>query len=110
MSIVRDYIEKGGGSWAKASNVKSGATVTVESVYLDDESFEGQSYVIVNGTYDPTGEDVKVRLGIQNLRRVVESLGDSEAAWIGKKLTVLGFADYPGLGSRGILWGAVKPT
>ena len=108
MSIVKEYMQKGGGNWAKANNVASGATVTIGSVYLDDESFEGQSYIVVNGIYDPTGEEIKVRLGVQNLRRVVETLGDNEALWQNHKLTVLGTQDYPGLGSKGILWGAMK--
>lgn len=108
VSIVKKYMEAGGGNWAKAANVASGATVTISSVYLDEESFEDKAYVIVNGTYDWSGEDVKVRLGVQNLKRIVEALGDNEAVWVGNKLTVLGFQDYPGLGSRGILWGAIK--
>ena len=110
MSVVKDYMEKGGGNWAKANNVASGAKVTIVSVYLDDRSFEDddkkQSYIVVNGTYDPTGEEIKARLGIQNLTRVVEVLGDNESTWTNNKLVVLGFQDYPGLGSRGILWGA----
>jgi len=101
-------MKKGGGNWAKASNVAIGATVTVGSIYEDSESFENQSYIVVNGIYDPTGEEIKVRLGIQNLTRVVEALGEDEAQWTGNKLSVLGFQDYPGLGSRGILWGAMK--
>ena len=108
MSIIKTYMEKGGGNWAKASNVATGAKITVESVYLDDESFEGQSYIVVNGIYDITGEAIKVRLGVQNLRRVVETLGDNEATWTNNKLVVLGTQDYPGLGSKGILWGAEK--
>lgn len=108
VSIVKSYMEKGGGNWAKANNVATGAKVTIGSIYLDDESFEGQSYIVVNGIYDPTGEEIKVRLGVQNLRRVVETLGDNEALWPKNKLVVLGFQDYPGLGSRGILWGAEK--
>ena len=108
VSIVKNYMEAGGGNWAKVSNVAAGATVTIGSVYLDDESFEDKSYVVVNGIYDPSGEEVKVRLGVQNLKRIVEALGDNEATWVNSKLTVLGFQDYPGLGSRGILWGAIK--
>ena len=108
MSIVKNYMEAGGGNWAKASNVAAGATVTIGSVYLDDESFEDKSYVVVNGVYDPSGEEVKVRLGVQNLKRIVEALGDNEAIWVNSKLAVLGFQDYPGLGSRGFLWGAFK--
>ena len=101
-------MEKGGGNWAKANNVATSAKITIGSIYLDDESFEGQSYIVVNGTYDPSGEEIKVRLGVQNLRRVVEVLGDNETLWPTNKLVVLGFQDYPGLGSRGILWGAEK--
>lgn len=108
MSILKEYIKKGGGNWAKANNVATGAKVTIGSVYLDDESFENQSYIVVNGIYDQTGEEVKVRLGIQNLRRVVETLGDNEAVWPNNKLVVLGTQEYPGLGSKGILWGAEK--
>jgi len=108
LSIVRNFMKKGGGNWAKASNVASGSTVSIGDVYLDDQSFEGQSYIVVNGAYDPTGEAIKVRLGVQNLKRIVDVLGDDETKWGGNKLSVLGFQDYPGLGSRGILWGAMK--
>ena len=108
MGIVKSYMQKGGGNWAKANNVATGATVTIESLYLDNESFENQSYIVVNGIYDQTGEAIKVRLGVQNLKRVVEALGDNEETWVGHKLTVLGTQDYPGLGAKGVLWGAIK--
>ena len=108
MSIVDEYLKKGGGNWAKVTNMTPGATITIKSTYLDDTTFE-KPYIIVVGIYDPTGEEVQVRLGIQNIKRIVEVLGKDERMWIHKKLSVLGFQDYPGLGNRGILWGAIIP-
>ncbi|MBW2672035.1 MAG: hypothetical protein JRD89_01300 [Deltaproteobacteria bacterium] len=103
MPIIRDYLEKGAGNFLTAKNTRVGATVTIQSVRLDDETFD-KSYIVVTGEYDETGEECNVRLGVQNLKRIAEVLGDDEATWPGQKLKIIGYQDYPGLGQRGILW------
>ena len=108
MSIVDESLKKGSENWAKATNVAVGATITIKSTYLDDTTFD-KPYIVVVGIYDPTGEEIQVRLGIQNIKRIAEILGRNEQAWIHKKLNVLGYQDYPGLGNRGVLWGASIP-
>ena len=105
--LVKRYIEEGGGNFATVKNTTMDATVTIKAVSLDDETFD-KSYIIVDGIYDPSGEDCKVRLGIQNLERIAEALGDDEATWPGKKLVCIGTQKYPGLGTAGLLWGGVK--
>ena len=74
MGIVKGYMKKGGapGNWATTKNVKANDTVTIGEVWLDDQSFENKTYVCINGKYDPTGDDMKVRLGQQNLARIIE--------------------------------------
>ena len=103
MSIIKDYIEKGGGNFLTTKNCAVGATVTVVKVALDDETFD-KAYIVCNGIYDPSGEEANVRLGIQNLKRIAETLGEDESKWVGKKLECLGYQDYPGLGQKGLLW------
>lgn len=107
MSIVRKYIEEGGGNFLTTKNCAMDATVTIKAVSLDDETFD-KSYIVIDGVYDPSGEECKVRLGRQNLERIAEALGDDETTWLGKKLVCIGTQKYPGLGTSGLLWGGVK--
>jgi len=107
--IVREYIEKGGGNFLTTKNCKVDATVTIKAVSLDEETFD-KSYVVVNGIYDPSGEECNVRLGVQNLKRIAENLGDDETTWVNKKLECIGTQDYPGLGQKGLLWRGVSQS
>ena len=102
-SIIKEYIESAGGNFLTTKNCKIGATVTIRSVRLDDETFS-KSYIVVGGVYDPTGEECNVRLGVQNLERITETIGDDETRWPGQKLECLGTQKYPGLGTEGLLW------
>ncbi len=107
MSLVRRFLKESGGPWIRAENVTVGATVTIEKVELDEQTFD-RPYIVVTGVYDPTGENVKVRLGVKNVQRIVETLGDDESKWIGHKLEVISIETYKGLGRKGILWRGVK--
>lgn len=109
MGIVRRYIEEGGGNFLTVKNCKIEATVSIEAISLDDETFD-KSYIIVDGIYDPTGEECRIRLGVQNLERIAEVLGDDETIWPGQKLVCIGTQKYPGLGTRGLLWSGRKTT
>ena len=84
------------------------ATVTIKAVSLDDEAFD-KSYIVINGTYDLSGEECNVRLGVQNLQRIAENLGDDETTWPGNRLICMGTQTYPGLGTKGLLWRGVPP-
>lgn len=102
-TIIRDYIENAGGNFLTTKNTKADDIVTIQSVWLDDETFD-KSYIVVDGVYDKTGEECNVRLGVQNLERIAETLGDDEATWPGQKIQCIGQQKYPGLGTKGLLW------
>lgn len=108
MGIVKKYIEEGGGNFLTVKNTAIDATVTIKSVSLDDETFD-KSYIVINGTYDLSGEECNVRLGVQNLQRIAENLGEDETTWPEKKLVCIGTQTYPGLGTKGLLWRGVPP-
>lgn len=107
MGIVRKYIEEGGGNFLTVKNCAVDSTVTIKAVSLDDETFD-KAYVVLDGNYDPSGEECKVRLGVQNLERIANVLGDDETTWPGKKIVCIGTQTYPGLGTQGLLWSGVK--
>lgn len=109
MSMIKDYIEKGGGNFLTTKTCAIGATVTIKTVALDEETFD-KAYVVCNGIYDPTGEECNVRLGVQNIKRIAEVLGDDESKWPEKKIQCITHQDYPGLGTKGLLWAAVGGT
>jgi hypothetical protein len=102
-SIIREYIESAGGNFLTTKNCKIGTTVNITSIHLDDETFD-KSYIVVDGVVDPSGEECSVRLGVQNLERITETIGDDENKWPGQKLECIGTQKYPGLGTTGLLW------
>ncbi len=106
MSLIKDYIEKGGGNFLSVKNCAVGSTVTINTVSLDEETYD-KPRIVIAGIFDKTGEECNVSLGIQNVKRVAEMLGEDESKWIGKQIQCLTHADYPGLGTKGLLWGAV---
>lgn len=105
MSMIKKYIESGGGNWIRADDVVINDVVLVESIALDDETFD-KPYICVKGQFK--GVAASVRLGIQNVTRIADVLGRDEVGWVGNRLKVLGTQNYPGLGSKGILWGGEK--
>lgn len=107
MGMIRKYIEEGGGNFLTVKNCAIDATVTIKGVSLDDETFD-KSYIVINGIYDLSGDECNVRLGVQNLERIAEDLGDDETTWSGKKIVCIGTQTYPGLGTKGLLWRGVK--
>jgi len=106
-SVVRRFLREAGSLWLRAEHVKEGDRVFVERVDLDEESWD-RPYIVVTGTLERLGEVVKVRLGVKNVQRIVETLGDDERGWIGNFLEVIGTESYKGLGRRGILWRGMK--
>ncbi len=107
MSIVRKYIEEGGGNFLTVKNCEVDAKVTIKAVSLDDETFD-KSYVIIDGIYGPSGEECRVRLGRQNLARIANVISDDETTWLDEKIICIGTQTYPGLGTEGLLWSGVK--
>ena len=83
------------------------STVTIKSVSRDDETFD-KSYIVIGGIFDTSGEDCNARLGVQNLERVADVLGDDETNWPGRKMVCIGTQKYSGLGTWGLLWSGVK--
>jgi len=106
MSLIENYKKNAGGSWLKAETVRDGMKVKLSKVWLDDETFD-KPYICVKGIIN-TGEEVQVRLGIQNVNRISETLGDNESEWINNYLEVIGTQNYPGMSAKGILWRGVK--
>ncbi len=107
MGMIRKYIEEGGGNFLKVKNTEVDATVTIQTVRKDDETFD-KAYIVIKGIYDPTGEECNVRLGVQNVERIAEDLGDDETTWPGQKLVCIGTQTYSGLGTKGLLWRGVR--
>ena len=106
-SLVKDYIEKSGEMYLNPENTKVGDLVEVLTVVLDSTTFE-KPYIMVTGILQRTDEDCNVRLGVQNLKRIVEDLGYNEKEWIGHNLRVLAFQEYAGLNKKGIIWGGKR--
>ena len=106
MSIIKKYIEEGGGNFLTVKNCPIGATMTIKGVTRDDETFD-KSYIVLNGIYDLSGEECNARLGVQNVERVAEVLSDDETKWLGQKIQCIVHQSYPGLGQKGILWQGV---
>lgn len=107
MGMIRKYIEEGGGNFLNVKNTNVDDTVTIQSIYRDDDTFD-KAYVVIKGTYDPTGEECNVRLGRQNVERIAEDIGDDETTWPGQKIICIGHQSYPGLGTKGLLWRGVR--
>lgn len=106
MSIIEDYLKTAGGNWLKADNIHDGYRVKIKQVWLDDDTFD-KSYICVGGI-NAQGEEVRARLGVQNVQRISETLGTNAKEWEGQYLEVIGTQNYPGVGGRGILWRGVK--
>lgn len=106
ISIIKDYIEKGGGNFLNAKNCPPGSIMTIQSVSLDEETYD-KPRIVATGIFDKTGEECNASLGIQNVKRIAEIFGDDETKWVGKKIQCLTHADYPGLGTTGLLWGGL---
>jgi len=106
MSIIEDYLKSAGGNWLKAEAVHDGYRVKVGQVWKDDETFD-KPYICVGGI-NAQGEDVRVRLGVQNVQRIAEVLGTNAKEWEGQYLEVIGTQAYPGMSAKGILWRGAK--
>jgi len=106
MSLIKKYIEEGGGNFLTVKNCAVGATVTIKTVNRDDETFD-KSYIVINGIYDINGEECNARMGVQNVERVAEVLSDDETKWPGQKIQCIAHQNYPGLGQKGLLWQGV---
>jgi len=105
-SLIERFLESAGGPWIRADRVSIGDKVSIEDVTLDEETFD-RPYIVVSGIFDRTGEPVKVRLGVKNVKRIAKTLGTDERKWIGCKIEVIDIEEYPGLGQKGILWKGV---
>jgi hypothetical protein len=106
MSIIEDYLKSAGGNWLKAENIQDGYKVKIQQVWLDDETFD-KPYICIGGI-NAQKEEVRVRLGVQNVQRISEVLGTNAKEWENQYLEVVGTQAYPGLSSKGILWRGVK--
>jgi len=106
MSLIENYKKNAGGSWLKADTVQDGMIVKISEIWLDSETFD-KSYICIKGQIQ-TGDEVQVRLGIQNVNRVSDILGDDDKTWPGNYLECIGTQSYPGMSAKGILWRGKK--
>jgi len=106
MSIIKDYLKTAGGNWLKADTVHDGYKMKIQNLWLDDTTFE-KAYICISGI-DPQGKAVQVRLGVQNIQRISDVLGEDNTEWIDQYLEVIGTQAYPGMSAKGILWRGVK--
>ena len=106
MSIIENYKKSAGGVWLKAETVYDGLRLKITEVWLDADTFD-KSYICVKGKLQ-TGDEAQVRLGIQNVTRVAENLGDDDKIWIGNYLECIGTQSYPSMTSKGVLWRGVR--
>ena len=112
---IERLLERERGPWLRADQIKPGDTVTITDITLDETTFE-RPYLIVEGTLKD-GTQTRVRLSAQNVKRIAETLGTSEAAWIGHRIEAVSIESYPGLAKKrgvpevkGIIWRGVKTT
>ena len=105
MSVIGKYIQGGSGDWLTAKNCNIGATIDVEKIWMDEDSFPDQPpSLCVGGAYNG-GEECQVRISKTNARRIAETLGEE---WIGHKIGCILHMDYHGVNARGLIWEGIK--
>lgn len=109
MSLIKEFIERSGTAFLNPENTKLNDIVEIQQVSLDSTTFE-KSYIVIKGLLSRTNEECNVRLGVQNVKRIADDLGNNETEWIGHGLRVLAYQEYTGLGKNGIIWGGKKKT
>lgn len=97
---------KSEGGWLTAGDVEEGDKIKIlGSGEIDDETFDS-SYL--NVPVEHNGDQLNLRLGKRNTKRIVKEYGNNTQDWVGKKIQVVSIEDYPQLDSKGMILKPVK--
>lgn len=102
---IKEFLNQAKGMWVTTKNCNINDIVTVMSQpTIDNTSFQGKTYLVMDVKLERTGEALKLRLGGQQVQNLVGVFGDNAPAWIGKRIKIAAKQTYPGLGKDGFIF------
>ena len=103
---IKDFLATANkGTWVTAAKCNVGDILQVISVpTIDNTSFQGKTYLVMEVKLERTGEQMKLRLSAAAVNNLVGAFSDSNAAWVNKRIRVAGKMNYTGLGKEGLIY------
>jgi hypothetical protein len=103
---IKEFLDNAQKSvWVNAQRCNQGDILTITSQpTIDDKTFPGRSYLVMDVRLERTRETLKLRLSPNQTYNLIGVLGDDAKSWIGKKIKVAGKVNYPGLGKEGLIY------
>ena len=103
---IKEFLDNAQKSaWVNAQRCNQGDILTVTSQpQIDDKTFQGKSYLVMDVKLERTKETLKLRLSPNQTNNLVGAFGDDANSWIGKRIKVAGKTNYPGLGKEGLIY------
>jgi hypothetical protein len=106
MSVIKNFqTQANKGTWVTAAKCNAGDILIVATVpSIDNQSFPGKVYLVMDVKLERTGETMKLRLSSAAVNNLVSAFSDNEASWVGKRIRVAGKMNYAGLGKEGLIF------
>lgn len=103
---IKDFLTQANkGTWVTANRCNVGDILLVTSVpSLDNTSFPGKTYLVMDVKLERTGEALKLRLSAAAVNNLVGAFTDQNQAWVNKRIRVAGKMNYAGLGKEGLIY------
>jgi hypothetical protein len=101
MPEISKFLRGSGRRWLTAERVRVDDILEVVGEgEIDEETFT-KPYLILPVRYE--GEELWLRIGVRNARRLADAWGTDTARWVGKRIKVVALEEYPGLGRKGMV-------
>lgn len=102
---IKEFLDKAKGMWVTTKNCNVNDILTIMSApTIDNTSFQGKTYLVMDVKLERTGEALKLRLGGQQVQNLVGVFTDNAQNWITKKVKIAAKQNYPGLGKDGFIF------
>ncbi len=91
--------------WVNAQRCNVNDILRVSGVpEIDNTTYAGKTYLVMDVVLERTNENLRLRLGGQQVQNLVPTFGKDASSWVGKRIKVAGKTVYPGLGKEGLIY------
>ena len=102
---IKQFLDQAKGMWVSTKNCNVNDILSIATQpTIDNTSFQGKSYLVMDVKLERTGEALKLRLGGQQVQNLVGVFTDNAASWVGKRVKIAAKQNYPGLGKDGFIF------
>lgn len=102
---IKEFMQKASGNWVSTKTCVVGDVLLITGKpAMDNTSFQGKTYLVMDVTLERTQDKLKLRLGGQQVQNLVPVFGEDGDKWVNRRIRIAAKQMYSGLGKEGFVY------